>query len=270
MEPKSEVFSVDNKDLHYYVRGNGKFPVIVMHGLGSSGRSFFKGVDVSLPDTTTYYIDLPGHGDSFDLVLKKPEEWVNLIVDFCKNLNAKKITLVGFSLGGEIGLLVSEVLIQEGYDISLFMWSTPLRLNLKSSVKFIPRLGMTIWDWLNTILRSDFVRKILSLIGINLAGQDWDDVIYTNPYAFSFAKKFLKRRITNIDERIRFRYIYGDDDAFVNYKIIIPKIERIHPGCCTYISGCQHFGNEVGWGNAVKYLKEEISLINNNNDRLYE
>ncbi len=262
MEPRSEIFSVDNNDLHYYVRGNGKFPVIVMHGLGSSGRSFYKGVDISLPDTTTYYIDLPGHGDSFNLVLKQPEKWVSFITDFCKSLNSKKIAIVGFSLGGEIGLLVAERLVQENYDCSLFVWSTSHKLNHKDSVPLIAELGMSLWKLLNVILRSAFVRKLLSFFGIKLAGQDWNDVVSTNPYAFRFAKKLFKRDMTDIDKRIRFKYIYGDHDAFVDYKKVVPEIEKVRPESSIYISGCQHFGNEVGWKNAVEYLKEEISLIN--------
>ena len=91
MEPESRTFSENGKDLYYYIRGNGEYPVIVLHGLGSSGLSFYNGVDISLPNTTTYYIDLPGHGDSFDLVLKKPEEWVSLITNFCKSLNLLEI-----------------------------------------------------------------------------------------------------------------------------------------------------------------------------------
>lgn len=260
MEPKSKIFSDGNKNLHYYVRGNGKSPVIVLHGLGSSGLSFYNGVDISLSNTTTYYIDLPGHGDSFDLVLKKPEEWVSLITNFCKSLDSKKIAIVGFSLGGEIGLLVAEKLIEKGYECSLFAWSASHRLNHKNPVSFIAELGMSLWRWLNVILRSAFVRKVLSFVGIRLAGQDWNDVVNTNPYTFRFAKKLFKRDMTDIDKRIRFKYIYGDYDAFVNYKKVVPEIEKVRPGCSIYISGCQHFGNEVGWKNAVKYLKEEISI----------
>lgn len=262
MESKSEIFSDENKNLHYYVRGNGKSPVIVLHGLGSSGLSFYNGVDISLPNTTTYYIDLPGHGDSFDLVLKKPEEWVSLMTDFCKSLNSKKIAMVGFSLGGEIGLLVAEKLVQENYECSLFLWSTPLRLNSNISVRLFPRFVMSMGKLLNKILKSDSFRKLLVFIGIKLAKEDLMDIMNTNPYAFSFSKELFKKSITDIDERIRLKYLYGDHDAFVNYKKVVPEVEKTYPGSSVYISGCQHFGNEVGWKKAAEYLKEEISLIN--------
>ena len=197
MESESKIFSDGGKDLHYYVRGNGKFSIVVLHGLGSSGKSFYRGIVFDNPNVTTYYVDLPGHGDSYDLVLNEPNEWIDLISNFCKNLNSKNIMIIGFSLGGKVGISAAEKLAIEGYNCSLYMWSTPLMLNSRKSISLVALMGMSFLSRVRAVLKNSAFRKVLGSLGFELSGQDWNDILETNPYVFGFAKKIFRENINS-------------------------------------------------------------------------
>lgn len=94
----------DGVRMSYQDRGSGK-PIVFVHGWGGSGEVW----DYQVLDLADKYrvitVDLRGHGDS-----DKP--WGDYSYDtFCadlktlmKKLNLKDVTLVGWSMGGHIGL----------------------------------------------------------------------------------------------------------------------------------------------------------------------
>ena len=85
--------------------GTGK-PIVILHGL-MGGLSNFKGVTDYFPDKG-YRVIIPML-PIYDLPLLKTnvKEFANYVNKFISHLNLSKVTLLGNSLGGHIGLLVS-------------------------------------------------------------------------------------------------------------------------------------------------------------------
>lgn len=248
--------SSNNKKISYYRKGNGNTPILVIHGLGFSGNTFLKRININLNNISTYYIDLPGHGNSSSLVLNTEKEWIDLIVEFCISLKSKYIVLIGFSLGGIISLKVSEKLVKQGYKVSLYMWSTPLMVNGKRSSTVFANTLITFGKYLYKLLKLPPTINLLNLFKVDLDIDDYQNVLNTNRYVFKLTKKVFNKDIFNIDERINFKYIYGDRDIYIKYTKVISEIEKICPNSTVYISGSQHFGHRKGWLNTLKYIAE--------------
>jgi len=85
--------------------GTGK-PIVILHGL-MGGLSNFQGVTDHFPDKG-YRVIIPML-PIYDLPLLKTnvKEFANYVNQFISHLNLSEVTLLGNSLGGHIGLLVS-------------------------------------------------------------------------------------------------------------------------------------------------------------------
>lgn len=98
------VFSHDGIDLHYLVRGSGE-PLLLIHGLGSSGADWAFQMPVLEPHFRVIVPDLPGSGHSpapiggYAIEASARALWALL-----DRLEFRRANIVGFSLGGAVAL----------------------------------------------------------------------------------------------------------------------------------------------------------------------
>jgi len=104
MPRRMAIFSHDGIDLHYLVRGSGE-PLLLIHGLGSSGADWAFQMPVLEPRFCVIVPDLPGSGhspapgDGFAIDASASALWALL-----DRLELPRANIVGFSLGGAVAL----------------------------------------------------------------------------------------------------------------------------------------------------------------------
>jgi pimeloyl-ACP methyl ester carboxylesterase len=89
--------------LHYLVRGAGE-PVLLIHGLGSSGADWAFQVPALEPAFQVIVPDLPGCGHSPRAAACSVHAWAESLWVLLDALGAARPNLVGFSLGGAVAL----------------------------------------------------------------------------------------------------------------------------------------------------------------------
>lgn len=96
--------------MYYEIIGNTKENVVLfLHGWGADCTSF-KGVVFNLPKNNISYliVDFPGFGKS-----EEPErsysvlDYAEEIIELLDNLKIKKVTIVGHSFGGRVGIVLA-------------------------------------------------------------------------------------------------------------------------------------------------------------------
>lgn len=143
------IFEHNGHALHYLERGSGE-PLLMVHGLGSSGADWAMQAPVLENRFRLIVPDLPGSGHSAPL---RSDCSVEVLAQgmwaLCDHLNAPRINVVGFSLGGAVGL---EMALQRPHAVRrlalinslatyrLDHWRKWLEVGL--SLALIPALGM--------------------------------------------------------------------------------------------------------------------------------
>ena len=98
------LFSHGGTDIHYLVRGTGE-PLLLIHGLGSSGADWAFQMPVLEPRFQAVVPDLPGSGhspapkDGYAI-----EATANALWALLDRLGMARVNIVGFSLGGAVAL----------------------------------------------------------------------------------------------------------------------------------------------------------------------
>ena len=125
-----------NSRIHYSIAGNGKHPVICLHGYGETADSF-KFLESSLPDSFQLIaIDLPFHGNTewkeglnFSIL-----ELVEIIDGILKQqkIEEQQFSLIGYSMGGRVALhLIQQIperikkvvlLAPDGMKVNFWYW----------------------------------------------------------------------------------------------------------------------------------------------------
>lgn len=99
-----QYLEVDNKLISYTVNGSG-YPMILVHGLGTSIDSWSLNIRELSKYSKVYAIDLPGFGESsYSDEIMCAEEMADTIAQWCFKLKIKKAVFVGHSFGGEVCL----------------------------------------------------------------------------------------------------------------------------------------------------------------------
>lgn len=84
-------------------------PIVILHGWGRSGMEW-RGLGQRLSRVTgrpIYLLDLPGFGGSSLPKVKTIEEYVGLVKGWVDYLDLKRVSLVGHSLGGRVGIVLA-------------------------------------------------------------------------------------------------------------------------------------------------------------------
>ncbi|MBI5728027.1 MAG: alpha/beta hydrolase [Ignavibacteriales bacterium] len=159
--------SLSNPSIAYIDAGTGEQTLILVHGLASNA-GFWRYV---IPELAKKYrviaVDLPGYGKSskepYDFKLSFYAEQIKRLAD---DLNLKKFTYVGHSMGGQIGLI--------------FSMKYPDRLNklVLAAPAGFEEFERGEGDWLRSVLTINAVKKTTEEgIRRNLSGNfySWDD-----------------------------------------------------------------------------------------------
>jgi len=92
--------------LFYVKQGVGK-PLILLHGNGESHQTFSHAMDELSQTYTVYAVDSRNHGQSTMTDQFHYDVMANDIVDFVEKLQLNEVTMVGFSDGGILCLLIA-------------------------------------------------------------------------------------------------------------------------------------------------------------------
>ena len=97
--------NIDGYNINYVDEGqtNSDYAILLLHGWGASINYFAKTVNLLKEKYRVLALDLPGFGKSDNL--KKSffvDDYVDIVIDFLKKLNVKKVSLIGHSYGGRI------------------------------------------------------------------------------------------------------------------------------------------------------------------------
>jgi pimeloyl-ACP methyl ester carboxylesterase len=97
-------FQHNGRALHYLERGEGE-PLLLIHGLGSSGADWALQARSLEQHFRLIVPDLPGSGHSDPLPAPaRIEDMAAALWALCEQLGAPRLNVVGFSLGGAVGL----------------------------------------------------------------------------------------------------------------------------------------------------------------------
>lgn len=94
--------TVQGLNINYVVQGEGD-PVVLLHGWGANITLFNNLIQLLSPKYKVIAMDMPGFGES-----DEPKEawdvdrYVDFVLEFLKDFNCDKVTLLGHSFGGRV------------------------------------------------------------------------------------------------------------------------------------------------------------------------
>ncbi len=94
--------NINNIKINYEQKGEGEL-VVLLHGWGSNIKLFANLIELLSAKYKVVAMDMPGFGESEE----PPSAWcvddyVDFVIDFLKDMNAEKVTLLGHSFGGRV------------------------------------------------------------------------------------------------------------------------------------------------------------------------
>lgn len=96
--------AVDGLTIHATIRGAGE-PLVLVHGLGTSGASWSRNVEALACCARVYAVDLPGFGASDKpAAILPPERLADHLAGWCHATGIVRADFAGHSLGGEVCL----------------------------------------------------------------------------------------------------------------------------------------------------------------------
>jgi pimeloyl-ACP methyl ester carboxylesterase len=99
---------VRNIKIAYIDEGSSENVLLLIHGLGTSAKSWIKNIPELSKNFRVIAVDLPGYGKSDKGDFKYSLSWYSqVLTEFLMELNIKKATFVGHSMGGQISLITS-------------------------------------------------------------------------------------------------------------------------------------------------------------------
>lgn len=102
--------AVGNQIWNYQEVGSGKgVPILILHGWGRTGNEWVKMAEElsAWSGRKVYVVDLPGFGGSSLPKVKTITQYSELVVAFCKYMEIDKMSVIGHSLGGRVGIILA-------------------------------------------------------------------------------------------------------------------------------------------------------------------
>lgn len=99
---------VRNINVAYIDEGNSEKVLLLIHGLGTSAKSWIKNIPALSKEFRVIAVDLPGYGKSDKGYFKYSMKWyAQVLTELLDELKIDKATFVGHSMGGQISLVTS-------------------------------------------------------------------------------------------------------------------------------------------------------------------
>lgn len=123
---KVKFFNNNSLSLEYVVWGEGKKALIAFHGFGRSYHDFAEFTKHLQSEYTIYAVNIFFHGNSsvenrdVDKNPLRPDEFASFFNSFFNSIQAEKVCLMGYSLGGRISFKIAELLPSRIEEMILF------------------------------------------------------------------------------------------------------------------------------------------------------
>lgn len=99
---------INGININYFVKGDGKNKILLLHGWGSNITLFNNIIDNLSKTYTVYALDMPGFGESSEpLCSWNVDNYVDFVIDFIKNMKIDELSVLGHSFGGRIIIKMS-------------------------------------------------------------------------------------------------------------------------------------------------------------------
>ncbi|MDE5868110.1 MAG: alpha/beta hydrolase [Anaeroplasmataceae bacterium] len=161
---------LNNLKLHYEVTGEGE-PFILLHGWGANLRTFDKLAKDLSGMYKVYTIDLPGFGESEIGVPLDIYEVVEVIHQFCMNLQINCPILLGHSYGGRIAIVYASMYqVKKLILVSAAGLKQKLRISKKIKVKvykIFKKMHLPIKMGSSDYQNADNVKRIMLVKAVN-------------------------------------------------------------------------------------------------------
>jgi pimeloyl-ACP methyl ester carboxylesterase len=129
--------------IHYSDTGSGQ-PIVLLHGLGLNS-AFWSSTIAQLPAQRCIAVDLPGHGASKHVPCNgSMTAYAHAVRGLLEKLQLQDVTLVGHSMGGQIGIilalqlpaLISKLVLVSAAGIETFTASESAQLKSATSALY--------------------------------------------------------------------------------------------------------------------------------------
>ncbi|ODN29721.1 alpha/beta fold hydrolase [Fervidobacterium thailandense] len=239
--------------IHYVQYGQGKTPIVLLHGNFASAR-FFEPFLRLLPNGfTAYAFDLPNFGFSDRMAGVTIDKYAEVVDEFVNKLGLEKFILLGHSLGGSVAIayatkhqdrLLKLVLVDPGPIDGLYVPDEGIRLLQK--YKYNPHL----------------IKKSLMF---NVP--TYDDERFFDKVT-SDALRIPKEAIREVAEALR-NYNYTDKASGVNIPVevifgdkdVILSLWQMQKTAAAFPRGRLHILKDVGHSPVVEAPKEVFRII---------
>uniref|UniRef100_A0A7C4W0E5 Alpha/beta fold hydrolase n=1 Tax=Fervidobacterium thailandense TaxID=1008305 RepID=A0A7C4W0E5_9BACT len=239
--------------IHYIQHGNGRVPIILLHGNFASARFFEPFLKMLPKEFTAYAMDLPNFGFSDRLTSVTIDKYADVVNEFVDNLRLERFVLLGHSLGGSIAMayavkypqrLIKLVLVDPGPIDGLFVPDEGIKLLQK--YKYNP----------------DLIRKSLMF---NAPTFD-DERLFEK--VTSDALRIPKRAIREVAEALR-TYNYSAQASNVNVPVdvifgdkdIILSLWQMEKTAAAFPKGRLHVLKDVGHSPILEAPERVFQII---------
>ena len=235
--------NIDNLNIYYeeFGKNNDEPVVLFLHGWGADHKYFLPIINVIKDKYKTYALDLPGHGNSSELIRSfNVDDYKNVVIKFINELNLKNIIFVGHSYGGRIIIKInSEDNIKFNIEKNILIDSAGIKKNqtLKTKIKiFIYKLSKNI---LNIIPNKNKKEELLNKLKTKFGSSDYNNA---TPIMRETLVKSVNEDLTPLLKNMKETLlIWGENDKdtpIKDAKIMQREIKNVG---LVVLKGCGHF-----------------------------
>ncbi|UTW67148.1 alpha/beta hydrolase [bacterium SCSIO 12643] len=234
---KSDFHTYQNLSLEYYKFGSGTIPLLAFHGFGRHAKDFEAFVSTFGKKYTIYAFNLFHHGASKypDHRIEKDtltkDEFKLLFSSFLDKKPFNKTAIMGYSLGGKIALMFTEIFPEQVESLWLFA-PDGVKMNPWYFIASKTQVGRSIYKYFlhqpqlfffmvnslhNTKLINDKIKKFALK---NMDSKEKRELVYKVWLTFKDTNPNIKLCVRNIlKNKIPVYQFYGKND-----KVIPPTI----------------------------------------------
>jgi pimeloyl-ACP methyl ester carboxylesterase len=233
----SQFIEHNNLKLEYLTYGNGSIPLLAFHGFGRHAQDYQVFEELFGNKYTIYAFNLFHHGNSqypserVESNTFTKTEFQQLFELFFKEINTQKFAIMGYSLGGKIALMFTEIFPKQVESLWLFA-PDGVKLNFWYIVASKTAVGRGVYKYflenpglffsmVNGLHKTKIINDKIKKFAINnMDEKEKRELVYTVWLTFKDTNPKMNRVISNIiQNKIPVYQFYGKND-----KVIPPKI----------------------------------------------
>jgi len=153
--------AVNNQIWNYQEVGSGKrAPILILHGWGRSGNEWVATAKElsAWSERKVYILDLPGFGGSSLPTVKTITQYSELVVAFCKYMEIDKVSVIGHSLGGRVGIILAS---KYPALIERLVLIDPAGVKPRSLKRVVLKIVAKLFAWVPSSLRAKVTPRLM-------------------------------------------------------------------------------------------------------------